>query len=59
MNELKPCPFCGGTASYDYVMIRNELFQKVKCDRCKAQTNIYKEDSSAAAEAWNRRTKHE
>lgn len=58
MNELRPCPFCGGNAEFDYVEIRLKWFTKVKCKTCKGQTNIYKDEESAV-EAWNRREKHE
>jgi Lar family restriction alleviation protein len=51
MNELKPCPFCGGQAKlhrWDMEMgegwILIELFF-VKCDMCKAEIGDYKSTS--------------
>ena len=59
MAELKPCPFCGGDAEFDFAIldVKHEgfvTFKKAKCKSCKAQTNIYREREDAAL-AWNRR----
>lgn len=51
MDELKPCPFCGGTA------IMRELPYRmffVHCDSCRVETDC--EDSPEdATNVWNRR----
>ena len=57
MAELKPCPFCGGKATYVYHMPYNA----VACKKCKATTRVFtdyyeQQDGKAEAiEAWNRR----
>ena len=33
MNELKPCPFCGGKAS-----LHGKKYRWVQCDDCRAST---------------------
>ena len=38
MGDLKPCPFCGGDASYWWRGSRYGLIGFVKCDICDAQT---------------------
>lgn len=61
MDELKPCPFCGGEAriNADTEAIRDSLgrlwaFNAV-CDRCCATSGLtYTVDK--AIEAWNRRS---
>lgn len=61
MQELKPCPFCGGTAS----MNRREYYFEdsgehamtahyAECGKCFARTVEYKSEDGAA-DAWNRR----
>ncbi len=56
MDELKPCPFCGGKSSLN----DNSSSSYVHCEKCGAtgeSFNISKKYSSdeKAAEAWNRR----
>lgn len=61
-KELRPCPFCGGTA---VVKISHEIhaFEScfpernywAICTKCDASTGEY-EEAEEAAEAWNRRT---
>lgn len=59
MDELKPCPFCGGKAK-----IRSEKYwqpnvrRNVICTNCFANTGWYKTEDEAI-EAWNRRAEHE
>lgn len=54
-GELKPCPFCGGKASYD----TNGSTYWVICLGCGARSRItcFDRDKGrrALAEAWNRR----
>lgn len=54
MTELKPCPFCGGSAR---VLELNGFYQHthfVSCDTCNAAGDT-RETEEAAIEAWNRR----
>lgn len=51
MEELKPCPFCGGEA-----IPPNELDHHVSCSECRASGGNWAEYDSAV-EAWN--TRHE
>ena len=59
MNELKPCPFCGGEA--EIIGIKRKAFRVlrvnygyVKCKVCRASTSVC-DDEAHAIEAWNRR----
>lgn len=55
MNELKPCPFCGGKAEIganEYYDGANTFF--VYCTKCKMQMNT-KIDTGEAISAWNNR----
>lgn len=66
MNELKPCPFCGGQAEKRYGRdIDNNISYAVICSVC--HTGIFKANIGQnewiaygsmheAIEAWNRRT---
>lgn len=50
-EELKPCPFCGGSGSYS-----NAGFGFiVKCRKCGSKTSI-QESGKEAADAWNNRS---
>ena len=57
MAELKPCPFCGGTAKYIYSMPYNA----VQCKKCKVfgktivDSYEQRDGRAEAIEAWNRR----
>lgn len=53
MNELKPCPFCGGTAEIE---TSNEFLYwwTAVCSECRTGTRGYKLKEEAIA-AWNRR----
>lgn len=57
MNELKPCPFCGGNGivieGYPRTYPRTNYY--VACDKCKTTSDTYKDKEKAVA-AWNRRT---
>lgn len=56
MNELKSCPFCGGSA-YDhikYYIHSNTQRHVVKCTKCNAMMEYRNKD--AAIKAWNRRS---
>lgn len=50
MDELKPCPFCGGEAYLESVFD----WVCVECNGCKVSTKAY-EDPKEAEEVWNRR----
>lgn len=64
-TELKPCPFCGGTAQFKNP-VQKGLFSElsVECKRCGAAPytlEMYgnrsnEEKKKALAEVWNRRT---
>ena len=52
MNEIMPCPFCGGKADLLYTG-KYECF--IKCRRgCCEQTHLYK-SKRTAINRWNRR----
>ena len=53
---LKPCPFCGGKASYvEHIFRTLANTYGVKCDSCEAQTYQFFNSKAAANGAWNRR----
>ena len=63
MEELKPCPFCGGKAYIYYhensSIYRSNIFRAtyrahISCDRCKATLGV-RSTARRAIEAWNRR----
>lgn len=67
MNELKPCPFCGGEAEYvvrrDGMLIATLCPVAVKCKECgavaayvEASTEYCAKDK--ATELWNRRVEN-
>lgn len=66
---LKPCPFCGGEAAVMYGKTEgNEITVSVICKEChigifKAMSDLWDgfrlQCDAEAAEAWNRRAKHE
>lgn len=57
MNELKPCPFCGGEAE---AIKAHHIFEKpyvVICGNkeCRASLGEFSKTREEAIEAWNRR----
>lgn len=53
-EELKPCPFCGGTPK----LILGGMEILVFCKKCGSQTDFY-ESVPMAVEAWNARADNE
>ena len=61
MNDLKPCPFCGGEAKLRETNIANMTFYVVYCANKYWQVNPATEHRRMrpdAIEAWNRRTEN-
>lgn len=69
MSELKPCPFCGGSAKFRRQKAGAYLEHFVKCRGCNARTGVVAvsvlcdrdQAEVAAAEAiraWQRRADH-
>lgn len=50
-KELKPCPFCGGKASY---IESGKGAYWIKCYRCRVETEAY-DCKEEALKVWNRR----
>lgn len=58
MEELKPCPFCGGGAHIKEVVSAYEMLYTVGCSdsECMGFETLYcRTTMDDAAEAWNRR----
>ena len=60
MNELKPCPFCGGEADEDSYLTNKHMVYGtgwIGCRSCRAFIEYMNGDrgKSLAVEAWNRR----
>ena len=53
MEELKPCPLCGGEAAYDSAQRKHGIVYSVYCEKCGVE--IARLNSQEAIEAWNRR----
>ncbi len=56
MNELKPCPFCGGEAriiSHRFHELSNTY--GVTCKICGSETRQFYRAEEDAVNAWNRR----
>lgn len=62
MDELKPCPFCGGEAEiYEYDPCGQCDFHEPYTVQCKAECCFLGKDFANredAAKAWNRRAGH-
>jgi hypothetical protein len=69
MDELKPCPFCGGKAKHFYCTPNGQHFWNAKnavicgvttshsiivCDKCGIRTKAYMTEKGCF-HAWNRR----
>lgn len=54
MDELKPCPFCGGEA---YVQFSAFQTAEVVCSKCGARGTAwcFEKNEERAIESWNRR----
>lgn len=64
MDKLKPCPFCGATASLEAFEERKGYAATVHCDSCLAEITTITYDTEKEAEdralwAWNRRATDE
>lgn len=62
MAELKPCPFCGGTARikkhsfyYDKDSTFSDNSYGVRCSQCFAESYQFYQSEEKAIKAWNRR----
>lgn len=56
MNELKPCPFCGGKIEKVNAPMMNTVM--FVCKKCGADVCFYgAEHDPKATKAWNRRVK--
>lgn len=55
MDELKPCPFCGGKPYLDlYILPKYEYV--IRCNVCSLEFGLYiGRNKEEAIEAWNRR----
>lgn len=54
MDNLKPCPFCGGEAEVNHYNHVIEWMYEVRCPYCGCGTDGNKAEYGAI-EAWNRR----
>lgn len=54
VDELKPCPFCGGRASLDVMPHKGSEWAAAECTACGASTDVYK-NAESAIESWNTR----
>ena len=60
MNELKPCPFCGGEALVEEFPARKGFEASISCCNCPTSMvsityDTQEEATKSIAEAWNRR----
>ena len=64
MDNLKPCPFCGGEAELSSGRFDGKNTSYVMCKKCAAQGEFFfvsprYASAIRAIEAWNRRAKDE
>lgn len=60
MNELKPCPFCGGEGCVqEHVFSGYTSTFGVVCLDCCCETRQFYDSKEDAIEAWNRRVNDE
>lgn len=57
VEEIKPCPFCGGKAEIDYLWY-NRNYPGVRCNDCGAYVFAYNSEEKAI-EKWNKRANEE
>lgn len=58
MNDLKPCPFCGGKAKTFIAPLMNTVM--FVCEQCGADVCFFgAEHGEKAVSAWNRRASDE
>lgn len=56
-NDLLPCPFCGGSAHYNFTDAgADRKYYRVHCSKCDARIGHPYTGKDAAATAWNTRT---
>ena len=53
MEEIKPCPFCGGEVIYESTQQRHGIVYSLYCEECGVE--IARLNKPEAIEAWNRR----
>lgn len=53
-KELKPCPFCGGSVTYDE---RHPVVKYISCDKCNVEmfVSIDEDSTKILIERWNQR----
>lgn len=51
-EELKPCPFCGGDAEFDYTEAEDDGMGRCECMSCGVG---YFDDRDSAIKQWNKR----
>ncbi len=54
MNELKPCPFCGGEGRLNHTAIGTQFFPQIVCMKCFLKCEPCQSAAEAIA-AWSRR----
>lgn len=64
MEELKPCPFCGGEDVRIFSMPKRENCEEqicytIICNDCNSGSGMYIDSKNAAVKAWNRRAKND
>ena len=68
MNELKPCPFCGGPAKFDHYSAYScdSSFDYVGCNKCEVMmvceperydrmSGKWSQETASTINAWNKR----